>query len=207
MTAVLLVGLTGGIGSGKSTVASMLADRGAVIVDADAILMEIRQPGGSAYAGIVERFGTGAVAPDGTLDLGALAAAGSEGEIRAELRALTYPHMDRVMADRIASERDTDNIVVLDVIPRLAEGGKAAYDLAGVIVVDVPVDEAVRRLVTDRGWSEEHARARIASQMSREERRAMADVVIDNSGSPEELSAQLEAVWAWLLLLRDRATR
>ena len=203
---MILVGLTGGIGAGKSTVAARLAERGAVIVAADAILMEIRQPAGAACSAIVERFGTAVVAPDGTFDLQALAALGNEDDVRAELRAITYPHLDRVMAERIASERDTDNIVVLDVIPRLAEGGRSAYDLAALIVVDVPVEEAVRRLVTCRGWPEHHARTRIASQMSREERRAMADFVIDNSGSVKELAAQLEALWAWLLSLRDHAT-
>jgi dephospho-CoA kinase len=203
---VLLVGLTGGIGSGKSTIATMLAECGAVILSADAMLMEIRRPGGAAHAALVDRFGSTVVAPDGTLNRQALAAAGDDEAARGELRALTYPHLDRLMAERIASERDTDKIVVLDIIPRLAEGGKDAYDLGGVIVIDVPVDEAVRRLTTYRGWTEEYARARIATQMSREERRAMADVVIDNSGPVEALTAQIEALWAWLLALRDSAS-
>lgn len=202
---MLLVGLTGGIGSGKSTVAAMLAERGAVIIDADAIVEELRRPGGAAYQGIVDRFGTAVVASDGRLDRQALAAIGFKDEAaRAELRSLHYPHLDKVMADRIASERDTHNIVVLDVIPRFAEGGSDAYGFAGVIVVDAPVDETVRRLTAHRGLTEEDARARIAAQMPREERRAVADVVIDNSGPVEALAAQLDALWAWLVAMRDR---
>lgn len=195
---MLLAGVTGGLASGKSTVAGMLADRGAVVIDADGIVAETRQPGGAAYADIVDRFGTTVVARDGTLDPRALAEIGNDEAARAELRALTYPHMDKVIAERITAERDTDNVVVLDIIPRLAEGGREAYDLAAVIVVDVPVDEAVRRLITYRGYTEEAARARIASQMSREERLGVADVVIDNSGAIEELAAHVEPLWAWL---------
>lgn len=203
--AVLLVGLTGGIGSGKSTVAAMLAERGAVIIDADAIVMEVRKPGGEAYEGIVERFGTGIVGGDGRLDRQALAAVGNDEAIQAELRALTYPHMDKVIADRIALERDTHHIVVLAVIPRFGQRGPDRYGLSAVIVVDVPVEEAVRRLIAYRGFTEEQARARIATQMSREARRAVADVVIDNSGSVDDVAGQVETLWDWLLALRDRA--
>ena len=178
---MLVVGLTGGIGSGKSTVAGMLADRGAVIIDADAIVQELRL-----------------VLAPAEVDLRDEAA-------RAELRALTYPHLDKVIVDRIAAERDTDNIVVLDVIPRFAEGGRDTYGLDGVVVVDASVDETIRRLTANRGLAEDDARARIASQMPREQRRAMADFVVDNSGSVEDLVAQVEALWAWLVVRRERA--
>jgi dephospho-CoA kinase len=185
----------------------MLAARGAVILNADVLVSEIRQPGGLAYVDIVHRFGDGVVAADGTLDRHVLAAIGSDEAGRAELRAVTYPHLDKLMEDRIAAHRDTDDIVVLDIIPRLAEAGTDAYGLAAVVVVDVPVDEAVRRLALNRGVREEDARARIEAQMTREARLALADVVIDNSGPLEHLGGQVESLWDWLLTLRHRTTQ
>lgn len=200
--AVLLVGLTGGIGSGKSTVSAMLAERGAVVIDADAIVREIQAPGGLAYQGIVDRFGPGVVLDDGTLDRPALAAiVFNDEEARQDLNKLTHPFVGQVMAERIAANAPTDNVVILD-IPLLAERGREAYGVAGVIVVDCPVDEAVRRLVEYRGFDEADARARIAAQVSREDRLAMADFVVDNSGSLESLPPQVDACWAWLTELR-----
>ena len=199
---MLVVGLTGGIGSGKSTVSSLLAGRGAVIVDADAIVRELQAPGGEAYVGIVERFGPEVVAADGTLDRPALAAlVFSDDAARADLNRLTHPLVGREMATRMAAQASTDNIVVLD-IPLLAERGRSSYPVAGVIVVDCPVDVAVGRLVEHRGFTEADARARVAAQISREERRAIADVVLDNGGTLEELEAQLDGVWTWLEELR-----
>jgi dephospho-CoA kinase len=200
---VLVVGLTGGIGSGKSTVSSLLAARGAVIIDADAIVRELQAPGGEAFVGIVERFGPGVVAADGTLDRPALAALVFNDEAaRADLNKLTHPLVGREMATRMAAEAATDHIVVLD-IPLLAErGGRGAYPVAGIIVVDCPVDVAVARLVQFRGFDEADARARVAAQISREERRAIADVVVDNGGTPAELEAQIDGVWSWLEELR-----
>lgn len=202
---MLVVGLTGGIGSGKSTVSSLLASRGAVIIDADAIVRELQAPGGEAYVAIVERFGAGVVAADGTLDRPALAAlVFSDEAARADLNKLTHPLVGREMATRMAAQAETDNIVVLD-IPLLAERGRGAYPVAGVIVVDCPVDVAVARLVEFRGFTEDDARARVAAQISREERRAIADVVIDNGGSIDQLEAQIDAVWTWLEDLRSAA--
>jgi dephospho-CoA kinase len=186
-------------------VSAKLAERGAVIVDADAIVRELQAPGGEAYVGIVERFGPGVVAADGTLDRPALAAlVFSDEEARADLNKLTHPLVGREMATRMAAQAATDNIVVLD-IPLLAERGRGAYPVAGVIVVDCPIDVAVARLVEFRGFTEEDARARVAAQISREERRAIADVVIDNGGSLEELEAQLTGLWTWLEDLRTSA--
>ena len=124
---MVVVGLTGGIGSGKSTVSAMLASRGAVVIDADAIVREVQAPGGPAYQGIVDRFGPGVVLPDGALDRAALAAiVFSDPAARAELGALTYPHLGVVMAARVDAQRETDNVVVLD-FPLLAErGGREA---------------------------------------------------------------------------------
>jgi dephospho-CoA kinase len=203
---VLLVGLTGGIGSGKSTVSALLAARGAVVVDADAIVREVQAVGGAAYEGIVERFGPAVVAEDGSLDRAALAAiVFSDPAAREDLGTLTYPHVGAAMAARVAAHAETDDVVVLD-IPLLAErGGKEAYGVAAVIVVDCPVEEAVRRLVELRGLAEEDARARVAAQASRQDRVALADYVLDNGGPLAALEAQVEACWAWLLGLRHAA--
>lgn len=206
-SAVRLVGLTGGIGSGKSTVSARLAARGAVIVDADAIVREIQEPGGLAYQGIVDRFGPGVVAADGTLDRPALAAVVFNDEAaRRDLNALTHPLVGQVMFERIAANAGTDRVVVLD-IPLLAEGGKGAYGVAGVIVVDTPVDVAVERLVRHRGFDEADARARVASQMSREDRLAIADFVVDNAGPPEALDEQVDRCWEWIATLPEAPAR
>jgi dephospho-CoA kinase len=203
---VLLVGLTGGIGSGKSTVSSLLVGRGAVLVDADAIVRELQAPGGEAFVAMVERFGDGILSADGTLDRAAVAAVVfGDAEALADLNKITHPLVGREMATRMAAQAATDNVVVLD-IPLLAErGGKGAYPVAAVIVVDCPVDVAVSRLVAYRGFSEDDARARVAAQISREERRAIADRVIDNSGSLDDLKPQVDDVWTWLVGLRDVA--
>ena len=199
---MLVVGLTGGIGSGKSTVSSLLAERGAVIIDADAIVRELQAPGGEAFAGIVGRFGPGVVGADGTLDRPALAAVVFADEAaRADLQGLTWPLVGRVMAERLAAQAATDNIVVMD-IPLLAERGRGAYPIVGVIVVDCPIDVAVARLVEHRGFSEDDARARVATQISRDERRAIADVIIDNRSSLDDLSSQIESTWTWLTNLQ-----
>ena len=199
---MLVVGLTGGIGSGKSTVADLLIQRGAVLIDADRIAREVVEPGGRAYEGVVDRFGPGVVQADGTIDRPALAAIVFHDEqARRDLNALTHPAVGAVMAERMAAEAATDHVVILD-IPLLAEGGRDRYGLAGVLVVDTPVETAVARLVEQRQMDEADARARIAAQATREERRAIADVVIDNSGSLEDLKAEVDRAWAWIETLR-----
>lgn len=198
---MIAVGLTGGIGSGKSTVCALLAGRGAVIVDADAIVREIQAPGGLAYAGIVRRFGEAVVAADGGIDRPALAAlVFSDASARHDLQRLTHPFVAQVIAERLASEAESDHVVVLD-IPLLAERGRASYPVAGVVVVDCPVEVAVERLVERRGLSESDARARVAAQTSREARLAVADLVIDNSGSMAALEAGVERAWRWMTSL------
>ena len=199
---MLVVGLTGGIGSGKSTVSSLLVARGAVVIDADAIVRELQAPGGEAYVAMVERFGAGIVGSDGELDRPAIAALVFEDEAaRLDLNRIVHPLVGREMATRMAAQAQTGNIVVLD-IPLLAERGRGAYPVAGVIVVDCPIDVAVARLMEFRGFTEDDARARVAAQISREERRAIADVVIDNGGTLEQLEAQIDGVWTWLEDLR-----
>lgn len=195
---MLVIGLTGGIGSGKSTVDALLADRGAYIIDGDTIAREVVEPGGPAFDAVVERFGHEVVAPDGTLDRAALAAKvfGDE-RARADLNSIVHPVIGTEMARRVAEEADSDDVVVMD-IPLLAEGGLGRYPVAGVVVVDCPVETAIDRLVRHRRFSEADARARIAAQATREQRRAIADVVVDNSGPRDALPAEVDKVWAWI---------
>jgi dephospho-CoA kinase len=193
---VILIGLTGGIGSGKSTVSARLAELGARIVDADAIVREVQAPGTEVFAAIVERFGTSVVAADGTLDRAALAALvfNDPDELKA-LSAIVHPAVGVGIAEALAAAAETDDVVILDV-PLLVESGRD--DMAAMVVVDLDPEVAVQRLVEHRGFSEEDARARISRQASREERLAKADKVLDNSGSVEDLLAQVDALWPWL---------
>lgn len=195
---MFLVGLTGGIGSGKSTVAAGLADRGAAIVDADAISREILEPGGAAYGPVVERFGPSIVGPDGRIDRAAVAAlVFGDPDALAALNALTHPVIGQVMAERMAAAAARSEIVVLD-IPLLNIATKERFPFAAVVVVDTPEELAVERLVGQRGFTEEDARARIAAQISREQRRELADLVLDNSGTRADLEGQIDRAWAWL---------
>ncbi|MGH9055125.1 MAG: dephospho-CoA kinase [Acidimicrobiales bacterium] len=195
---MLLVGLTGGIGSGKSTVAAGLARRGLAVVDADAISREIVEPGGPAYGPVVDRFGPGVVGLDGRLDRPALAAIVFADEAAlADLNDLTHPVIARVMADRVQALQAANRVVVLD-IPLLTIASKSRYKLGAVVIVDTPEDVAVRRLVEQRGFSEADARARVAAQIGRQERRALADLVIDNAGDRAALEAEVDRALQWL---------
>jgi dephospho-CoA kinase len=190
---VLRIGLTGGIGSGKSTVSRLLEQRGAVIVDADAIAREVVAPGTPGLAAVVEAFGDGVVAPDGSLDRQALAAVVfADPDARKRLDAIVHP-LVRARATEVAAAAPADAVVVNDV-PLLVETGQAgSYDL--VLVVEADPATRVARLV-QRGLTAEDARARMAAQATDEQRRAVADVVLDNSGTPEELEAQVDRFWA-----------
>ncbi len=195
---MLAIGLTGGIGSVKSTVAGLLVERGAVLVDADAIARQVVEPGQATLARLVERFGPGILAPDGSLDRAGLAAiAFADPAARADLDAIVHPAVGAAMLDRLDEERATDHVVVLD-IPLLAEGGRGRYPVAGVIVVDCPVDIAVERLVSLRGMERSDAEARVAAQASREARLAVADFVIMNMGSLPELEEMVARAWRWI---------
>lgn len=196
---MILVGLTGGIGSGKSTVSALLAAKGAVVLDADAITREVQQPGSPLLGRLAEAFGPQVLAPDGSLDRPAVAKIVFEDpEALKKLNAIVHPAVGKEMNDRIIAQRTTDNVVILD-IPLLTENPREG--LQGRIVVDVPVETQVRRLVDHRGFDESDARARIARQASRDERLKTADFVIDNSGSPDELGPQIDRLWAWLTSL------
>jgi dephospho-CoA kinase len=195
---VLTVGLTGGIGSGKSTVGELLVHRGAVLIDADRIAREVVVPGGAAYQPLVDRFGPGILGPDGTLDRAAVAAvAFADADSLAALNAITHPAISAVMAERRAAEEGSDHVVVLDV-PLLKPAHRELLSMDVVVVVDCPVDTAVERLVGQRGFSRQDAEARIAAQVSRDERRRGADFVIDNSSDRVHLVAEVDRVWASL---------
>ena len=190
---MLRIGLTGGIGSGKSTVAGLLAARGARIVDADRIAREVVEPGTPGLEAVVAAFGQEVLTPEGALDRPALAAVVfADPDARRRLDGIVHP-LVRARATELVAATPPDAVVVQDV-PLLVETGQAgSYDL--VLVVEADLDTRVRRLV-GRGLVEEDARARIAAQASDEQRRAVADVVLDNSGSVEDLEAQVERFWA-----------
>jgi dephospho-CoA kinase len=191
---VRTIGLTGGIGSGKSTVSALLARRGAVIIDADAITKELQAPGTEVFQAMVERFGPGIVAADGTLDRQAVAdIVFADEQALEDLNGIVHPAVGAETTRRILEEADTDHLVVLD-IPLLVESA-GKRPVAGILVVDVDPEVAVERLVTQRGFSEADARARMARQASREERLARADLVIDNSGTLEDLERRIEELW------------
>jgi dephospho-CoA kinase len=198
---MLRVGLTGGIGSGKSEVSRRLAARGAVLIDADVAAREVVATGTPALAQIAEAFGPGVLGPDGALDrerLGAIVF--RDPALRAKLNAIVHPLVRDWMtvAERAAAEAAAatgrDLIVVHDV-PLLAESRRAdGFDL--VIVVDVPPEVQVERLVRQRGMTPDQARARMAAQASRDQRLAIAGLVIDNSGSLDDLDRRVAEVWA-----------
>ena len=194
---MLVVGLTGGIGSGKSTVSALLAAKGAVVVDADAVVHELQRPGTAVFEAMVDRFGNGIVAADGSLDRSAVAdIVFNDPDALADLNGIVHPAVGAEIVRRMDELSTTDTVVVLDV-PLMVESARG-YPVAGLIVVDVDPDVAVRRLVEKRGMREDDARARIARQASREERRARADVVIENSGSLDDLAAQVDRAWRWI---------
>jgi dephospho-CoA kinase len=189
---MLRIGLTGGIGSGKSTVSALLDDRGAVIIDADRIAREVVEPGTPGLAAVVEAFGDGVLTADGSLDRPALAAVVfADPAARARLDGIVHP-LVRDRAVQLAAAAPPDAVLVNDV-PLLVETGQAgSYDL--VVVVEADLETRLARLV-QRGLPEVDARARIAAQATDEQRRAVADVVLDNSGTREQLAEQVAKLW------------
>jgi dephospho-CoA kinase len=197
---MLTVGLTGGIGSGKSTVARMLADRGAIVIDADQLAREAVARGTAGFDAVRRRFGDEVVGTDGDLDREALAAiVFADESARRELEAIVHPEVRRRVADTVIAHAETDDIVVLD-SPLLIETG-AHRDCAVVVVVSADPQTQIDRLVA-RGMDEADARSRLASQMSTEEKVAFADMVIDNDGSLDELRAEADRVWDRLAIIR-----
>ena len=196
---MLAVGLTGGIGSGKSAVADLLVERGAVLIDADQVARDVVAPGGPAYQPLIDRFGPGILDADGTIDRKALAAvAFADEESRLALNAITHPAIGIAMIQARDALADTDDIVVL-AIPLLTAVHRETVKLHKVVVVDTPTDIALERLLSQRGFDRADAEARIKAQISREERVKEADYVLDNSGDREALEAEVAKLWDWLL--------
>jgi len=190
---VLVLGLTGGIGSGKSTVSALLEERGAVVVDADRIVRELQQPGEPVFEAMVEAFGEGIVAADGTLDRQAVAdLVFNDAEELKQLNGIVHPAVGARIMERLAELADTDEVVILD-IPLLVE--KGGYETGGTIVVDVDPEVAVQRLVENRGFDADDARARMAAQATREQRLEKATVVLDNSGTVGDLERRVGELW------------
>lgn len=195
------IGLTGGIGSGKSTVAQMLADRGAVIIDADAISRQLMEPGSNVLDETVRSFGPEILTADGRLDRAALASVIFENEAkRQELNSIVHPAV-RAEAERQAATAQADpgfSGVLIEDIPLLVETGQAQrFD--GVVVVETALAERLRRLVDQRGMNRADALARIQAQASDQERREIATWLIDNSHNLEETERQVEAVYGQIL--------
>ena len=204
---MLLVGLTGGIGAAKSTVSTLLAEYGAVIVDADQIARDLQAAGSPMLDEMAERFGQQIIRSDGSLDRAAVAAiVFGEGDdakqALKDLNGITHPAIQGEIRRQIDAQADTDEIVVLD-FPLLGENPRD--DIAATIVVDIPVEDAIARLVEFRGMDETDARNRIASQISREERLAKATHVVDNSSDLDHLRSEVDGLWDQLVAMRDAA--
>ncbi|HWH26094.1 MAG TPA: dephospho-CoA kinase [Pseudolysinimonas sp.] len=195
-----LVGLTGGIASGKSLVAARFAELGAVVVDADAVAREVVEPGQPALAAISERFGPGVLASDGRLDRAALGSlVFADDDARLALNAITHPAV-KARSHELFEQAWADDpaaIVVYDV-PLLVEGRVRGGEFDTIVVVEADDEVRVRRMIDERGMSEDDARRRIAAQADNATRRSIADFVIDTNGTIAETLARTDEVWAQL---------
>ncbi|GAA1483009.1 dephospho-CoA kinase [Gordonia sinesedis] len=199
------MGLTGGIGAGKSTVATTFADRSAYLIDADKVAREVVEPGTEGLARLVEAFGDDILTADGTLDRPALAArAFVDDEQRQKLNAITHPLIG-ARTQQMLDDAPADAIVVQD-IPLLVENNTAPF-FHLVVIVHADTDLRVRRLTTARGMAADDARARIAAQATEEQRRAVADIWLDNSGTPDDLGRAAAEVWERRLVPFERNVR
>jgi dephospho-CoA kinase len=198
---VYVIGLTGGIAAGKSTVARRFAEHGAVVLDADRLAREAVERGTPGLAAIRERFGDSVIAADGSLDRPALGAIvfGDE-QARLDLNGITHPEVARLLKQRLEETRavDPDAVVVYDIPLMVESGGRRGGLFEHVVVVESSTDVRISRLVDLRGMSREEAERRIRSQATDEERRAIADTVIDSSGSLEQTLEQVDAAWETL---------
>jgi dephospho-CoA kinase len=195
---VKLFALTGGIGSGKSSVGERLAGRGATIVDSDLIVRKLQEPGSPVLARMVDRFGPSILGEDGTLDRAAVAAVVFNDPDALAALGKIMKRPIREETDRQTVEAAAAGVPVVQDIPLLVETIEGRPPYSGIIVVDVDPDVAVARLVQHRGFTEEDARARIAKQAKREDRLAIAGHVVDNGGSVDDLDAAVEQCWAWM---------
>jgi dephospho-CoA kinase len=191
---MLLVGLTGGIGSGKSTVARMLEKRGAVVFDADVLARQAVAPGTPGFEKVVERFGPNVLAPGGGLDREALASiVFADPAARRDLEAIVHPEVRRMFAEGCEEYRESDRVVVFSA-PLLVETGMhTAFDL--LIVVSAPVATQIERLMRDRGMPERAVQARIDAQLPLEAKAEVANVLVDNEGTLEDLEGQVDRLW------------
>ncbi|MGQ0670888.1 MAG: dephospho-CoA kinase [Actinomycetota bacterium] len=195
---MLLVGLTGGIGSGKSTVARMLEARGAVVLDADEFARRAIDPGTPGHESVVDAFGAGVVAPSGEIDRDGLArVVFADPDARRRLEAIVHPEVARQFAESVEPYRETDRVVVY-VVPLLVESRlEAGFDV--VVVVAASETARVARLAMDRGMSEADARARMSAQLSDEERERVAGFVVENDGALDDLETRVDRLWTGLL--------
>ena len=192
---MLLVGLTGGIGSGKSTVARLLEKRGAVVFDADLLAREAVEPGTPGHAAVIERFGADVLAPGGELDREALASVVfADPSARRDLEEIVHPEVRRLFAEGSEAYRDTDRVVVFSA-PLLVETGMhTAFEI--LVVVSATVATQIERLMRQRGMSESSIRARIVAQAPLEDKAAVADFLVDNEGTLDELESQVDRLWS-----------
>lgn len=190
-----LVGLTGGIGSGKSSVAALLAERGARVVDADVVAREVVARGSAGLGQVVAEFGAQVLGPDNGLDRAALAdIVFADSQARERLNSIVHPLVAARIEDLLAAGA-TEGVLVYDV-PLLVEGSvQDRHDFDLILVVEAPEELRTQRLVRDRGMTEEQVRTRLATQASDEQRRTVADVVIVNDGSESDLRLAVDRVW------------
>lgn len=193
---MILIGLTGGIGAGKSTVSALLAQRGAIIIDGDVLVRELQRPGTVVLDKIIERFGSNVITELGELDRAALAnIVFHDPNALADLNGIVHPPLAIEIAKRIDAEFHTDHVVVLD-LPLLAENPR--QDLNGVVVVDIDQETARDRLVKFRGMSRSDVEARMVNQASRDTRKSIADFIINNSFDLMHLQNEVERAWKWI---------
>jgi dephospho-CoA kinase len=196
---MILIGLTGGIASGKSTVARLLESKGALVIDADKIGHEVMASGGPAFDQVIERFGRDILTADGEIDrakLGPIVFA--DEKALADHTALTHPHIVGEIVKRIDAERAGDRVVVVDaalLVEGLAKDRGKALGLDALVVVSTNVEEQIRRMIDERGMEEPAAKARIGSQAPPEKKLAAADYVIDNRGSIDDLRESVDLLW------------
>jgi len=191
---MLLVGLTGGLGAGKSTVARMLADRGAILVDADELARRALEPGSRAYRQVGDLFGDEVVTASGELDRAAIAATVfSDPERRRALESIVHPEVFRMLAETVEARRGTEDIIVFDAPLIVETGFHEACDV--VVVVTALEEDRVARTVRNRGMTADQARARIGAQIGDAEREAVADVVIRNDSDVDQLEARVDDLW------------
>ena len=193
-----LIGLTGAIGSGKSSVSALFARKGAIIIDGDGIAKQLQQKGSATLQKMVDEFGD-ILLETGELDRAKVAQlVFGDADLLKRLNAIMHPAISAEILRQIEANTATDNVVVLD-MPLLVENPREG--MSGLVVVDVDPEVAISRLVQFRNMNEDDARRRMASQASREDRLKVADRVIDNSGSPDALNAQVDEVWDWFATL------